>query len=263
MSAHAASHPAAGPSARRAPGPIRAIIAAIRNASAILAAAAIVAMALIMLTEAIMRYGFSNPLGWNVSAIERILMPMSVFLALPWLYITAGHVSAEIIYDRFSARWRRVARIVGHLLLLLTAAALTYAGMITVVDAFVLGDAPPPGSSEVPIPSWIWQLSQPVGAAALFLVAVLDTPRAIAEEGALDPEVDEDIAVASLHPPTGTQGPAEAQQGPAGAQGPGEAQGSAETQPPAQTQPPAETTDPEHDPERAPERPNREGGERR
>ncbi|WP_231939617.1 TRAP transporter small permease [Brevibacterium siliguriense] len=161
----------------------------------VLAAIAIVAMALIMLAESIMRYAFSAPLGWNVSAVERILMPMSVFLALPWLYVTAGHVSAEIIYDRLPARWRMTARVVGHILLLVIAAALAYSGLVTVVDSFDLGDAPPPGSSEVPMPTWIWQLSQPVGTAALFVVALLDTPRAIGEDQALVEDADSEESV--------------------------------------------------------------------
>ncbi|MCD1285419.1 TRAP transporter small permease [Brevibacterium sp. GP-SGM9] len=163
-----------------------ALITGIKLASVSLAGTAIVVMAAIMLAEAIMRYVFSEPLGWNISAVERILMPISVFLALPWLYVTAGHVSAEIVYDRFPSSWRKAARIIGHLLLLTIAAAMAWGGMVTVIDSFVLSDAPPPGSSEVPIPSWIWQLSQPVGAAALFLVALLDSRRAVIEDRALE-----------------------------------------------------------------------------
>jgi TRAP-type C4-dicarboxylate transport system permease small subunit len=179
-------------------GPLNGLITGIKLASVSLAGAAVVAMAVIMLAEAIMRYVFNDPLGWNISAVERILMPMSVFLVLPWLYVTAGHVSAEIVYDRLPAPWRLTARIIGHLLLLVTAAALVWGGMVTVVDSFVLGDAPPPGSSEVPIPSWIWELSQPVGGAALFLVALLDSRRAVVEDGALeDTERDEEALIAA------------------------------------------------------------------
>ncbi|WP_181276159.1 TRAP transporter small permease [Brevibacterium oceani] len=178
--------------------PENALIIGIKRASVTLAGAAVVAMAVIMLAEAVMRYVFTDPLGWNISAVERILMPMSVFLALPWLYVTAGHVSAEIVYDRLPAPWQMTSRIIGHLLLLVTAAALVWGGMVTVVDSFVLGDAPPPGSSEVPIPSWIWELSQPVGAAALFLVALLDSRRAVIEDGALeDTEGDEEALIAA------------------------------------------------------------------
>lgn len=188
-----AEDPTPHPPAQRRP--VRRSIAAVKNASVVLAASAIVAMALIMLAESIMRYAFSAPLGWNVSAVERILMPMSVFLTLPWLYVTAGHVSAEIIYDRLPARWRMTARAVGHVLLLVIAAALAYSGMVTVVDSFVLGEAPPPGSSEVPLPSWIWQLSQPLGTAALFVVALLDAPRAIGEDQALVEGADSEESV--------------------------------------------------------------------
>jgi TRAP-type C4-dicarboxylate transport system permease small subunit len=182
----------------RSGGPKTAVITTIKLASVILAGAAIVAMALVMLTEVIMRYVFTDPLGWNISAVERILMPMSVFLALPWLYLTAGHVSAEIIYDRLPTSWRLTVRAIGHVLILVVAAALVWGGMVTVVDSFVLGNAPPPGSSEVPIPSWIWELSQPVGAAALFLVALLDSRRAVLEERAFeDTEGDAEALIAA------------------------------------------------------------------
>ncbi|WP_131259942.1 TRAP transporter small permease [Brevibacterium aurantiacum] len=161
-------------------------IHAIKIISVSLAGAAITAMALVMLTETVMRYVFTDPLGWNISAVERIFMPMSVFLALPWLYLTAGQVSAELVYDKLPAAWRTGARLIGHVLLLLIAAALTYGGMVTVIDSFALGDAPPPGSSEIPIATWIWQLSQPVGCAALLVVAVLDTPNVIAARPSID-----------------------------------------------------------------------------
>lgn len=177
-------------------------IRAIKNASVTLAGASIVVMALVMLAETIMRYVFTNPLGWNVSAVERVFMPMSVFLALPWLYVIAGHVTAEIIYDRLPSSWRMAARIIGHVLVLVIAAALAYAGMVTVVDSLALGDAPPPGSSEIPVPSWIWQLSQPLGTAALFLVALLDTPRALSDGDALEriADAEENLAAdASEH----------------------------------------------------------------
>ncbi len=166
-------------------------VRAIKIISVTLAGVAIVAMALVMLTETLMRYVFTNPLGWNISAVERIFMPMSVFLALPWLYLTAGHVTAELVYDRLPSGWRTGARIIGHLLLLLIAAALTYGGLVTVIDSFTLGDAPPPGSSEIPIPTWLWQLSQPVGTAALFFVAVLDTPNIISDSPSTDASTTE------------------------------------------------------------------------
>lgn len=172
-------------------GPVASVINVVKISSVSLSGASIVCLALIMLAEATMRYVFTDPLGWNISVVERILMPVSVFLALPWLYITAGHVSAEIVYERLPFSLRRVARIFGHILLLVIAATLTYGGMVTVIDAFVLHDAPPPGSSEVPISSWIWELSQPVGAGALFLVALLDSRRIISEDGALE-TTDED-----------------------------------------------------------------------
>jgi hypothetical protein len=151
---------AASPAAREHLHPA---VRGIGTVSAAAAGLAVVAMFVIMLVEAGSRYLLNAPLGWNVSAVERLLMPGMVFLALPWMYVCAGHVSAGMLYSRLSAGWQRCARIIAFLCVL--------------VGAAILGDAPPPGSAEVPIPTWSWLALQPLGGLGLLLVALIDAPR--------------------------------------------------------------------------------------
>ncbi|WP_257995083.1 TRAP transporter small permease [Brevibacterium luteolum] len=135
-----------------------------------------------MLAEVVLRYLFSAPLGWNVSAVDRVLMPASVFLALPWLYVTSGHVTAEIVYDRLPSSVQRAARWLAFLVVFVSAAFLLFAGLRIAVGSMILGDSPPPGSGEIDIPTWTWQMIQPVGALGLIIVMTLDAPRFIRGE---------------------------------------------------------------------------------
>jgi TRAP-type C4-dicarboxylate transport system permease small subunit len=165
---------AASPAAREHLHPA---VRGIGTVSAAAAGLAVVAMFVIMLVEAGSRYLLNAPLGWNVSAVERLLMPGMVFLALPWMYVCAGHVSAGMLYSRLSAGWQRCARIIAFLCVLVGAALLFASGLNGAVQAAILGDAPPPGSAEVPIPTWSWLALQPLGGLGLLLVALIDAPR--------------------------------------------------------------------------------------
>ncbi|WP_051298118.1 TRAP transporter small permease subunit [Brevibacterium album] len=153
------------------------LVRGLGTGSAVLASLALALLLLIMLAETAARYALSAPLGWNVSAVERILMPGAVFLALPWMYVCAGHVSAGLVYSRLSPRARACARVVALAAVLASAALLCAAGVSGAVSAFQLGDAPPPGSSDIAVPTWMWLSLQPIGAGALLLTALVDAPR--------------------------------------------------------------------------------------
>lgn len=168
---------AADTAPRTAQQQLHPVVRGIGTASAAVAGVAVLAMFLVMLLEAGSRYLLSDPLGWNVSAVERLMMPGMVFLALPWMYVCAGHVSAGMLYSRLPAGWQRFARIIAFLCVLVGAALLFAAGLNGAVQAAILGDAPPPGSAEVPIPTWSWLALQPLGGLGLLLVVLIDAPR--------------------------------------------------------------------------------------
>src|SRR5699024_7710305 len=110
---------------------------------------AILAMMLVMVAEVLMRYIITEPLGWDISLAENILIPGLVFLGLPLAYSISAHVAAGIIYDLFPRAVRRTLDWITRLLLITCAIFLIYAGTHIAVDAFVLGSVPPPLSSQV------------------------------------------------------------------------------------------------------------------
>ena len=73
---------------------------AIATTSKYLTFFAIVTMMVVMVVEVFMRYLVAQPLGWNISLIENVLMPGLVFLGLPYAYAVGAHVAAELVYDR-------------------------------------------------------------------------------------------------------------------------------------------------------------------
>lgn len=138
---------------------------------------AIVAMMVLMVVEVVMRYLVQQPLGWNISFLENILMPALVFLGLPYGYAVGAHVAAELLYDRLSARWKRTLDWLGTLILILCAALLVYAGTQIMLTTFVDGDVPPPLSSELGLPSWTWRTFLPLGAFMMLVLVLIDTVR--------------------------------------------------------------------------------------
>lgn len=164
---------AAGPQFKDLHPAVRVIAAGSVTAAAV----ALAVLFALMLAEAAARYVFASPLGWNVSLVERVLMPGAVFLALPWMYACAGHVSAGLVYSRLPSSVRTAARVVTLIAVLGSAIVLLVAGVNGAASAFALGDAPPPGSSDIGLPTWVWLSLQPVGALGLLAVALIDAPR--------------------------------------------------------------------------------------
>lgn len=138
---------------------------------------AILAMMLVMVAEVFMRYIMTEPLGWNISLVENILMPGLVFLGLPWAYTISAHVAAGMLYDRVPRAARRTLDWVARFLLITCAAFLIYAGTHVAIDAFVLGSVPPPLSSQVRVPTWIWRSFLPLGTAMMLLLILIDLAR--------------------------------------------------------------------------------------
>lgn len=138
---------------------------------------AIVAMMIVMVIEVVMRYFVQQPLGWNISLIENVLMPGLVFLGLPYAYSVGAHVAAELVYDRLGPGLRRVLDWLGRILLALCAVFLIYAGIQITVTSFLTGEIPPPLSSEILIPAWVWRTFLPLGAFMMLMLLLIDAVR--------------------------------------------------------------------------------------
>ena len=144
---------------------------------------AIIAMMVVMVVEVFMRYFAQQPLGWNISLIENVLMPGLVFLGLPYAYSVGAHVAAELVYDRVSPKAQRVLDWLGRCLLVLCSVFLAYAGMQITVTTYLVGEIPPPLSSEILIPVWVWRTFLPVGALMMLVLVLIDAVRPSKQSG--------------------------------------------------------------------------------
>lgn len=149
----------------------------VAEGSQYVAFAALLVMMFVMVAEVLMRYFVGEPLGWNISLIEKVLLPGLVFLGLPWAYSVGAHVAAELVYDRLPSGVQRVLDWAARVLLVVCVVALAYAGTLAAVEAFALGSAPPPLSSQVPVDTWIWRSFLPVGAALMLVLVLIDMAR--------------------------------------------------------------------------------------
>jgi len=134
----------------------------------------IAAMTLLMVVEVFMRYFAGAPLGWNISMIQNVLLPGLLFLGLPWAYATGAHVTADLVYDRLPYTVQNFARALAVIVVIIGLVGLLVAGALSVYDAFVFGDAPPPLSARIALPAWTWKMFMPLGAAATLLVMIID-----------------------------------------------------------------------------------------
>lgn len=148
----------------------RAVVTASRRTTYVLLAT----LAVVMVAEAVSRYAVGAPLGWNISLIEKVLLPGIVFLGLPWACATGAHVSAGMVYERLPRTAQRVCSAIAGALELLCYVGLLVAGAAIAWTMLDVGAVPPPLSAQLPIPTWIWRLFLPVGSLGA-LVVLLDS----------------------------------------------------------------------------------------
>lgn len=153
------------------------VYSGIASTSMYLTFLAIMTMMIVMIAEVFMRYVVGQPLGWNISLIENILMPGLVFIGLPYAYSVGAHVAAELIYDRVPESWKTLFDWIRRALLILCLSLLTYAGAAITIKALLDGSIPPPHSSQVYVPTWTWRALLPVGALSMLVLVVIDIVR--------------------------------------------------------------------------------------
>lgn len=91
------------------------LIDTITRRCGILAAWIVVPLAASMVWEVISRYVFSKPTIW---AYETAYMQMGALFVLGIAYVsqTDGHVRVDLLYERFSPRWKAVVNLLGLVL---------------------------------------------------------------------------------------------------------------------------------------------------
>lgn len=132
----------------------------------------LVILTVVMVVEAFSRYLVGAPLGWNISLIEKLLLPGIVFLGLPWACASGAHVSAGMVFERLPERVQRVCTVVAAALEMVCYLTLLAAGTAIAWKMFEVGAVPPPLSAQLPIPTWVWRTFLPLGAAGAAVVLI-------------------------------------------------------------------------------------------
>ena len=119
--------------------------------------------------DAIMRY-FFNSGSIALQELEWHLFALVFLLGIAYALKEDGHVRVDILYDRFSPRWKATVNILGTLLLLLPLSLLVIEGSVWYVnEAFTSGEisGDPGGLTQ----RWLIKLAIPASFVFLILSA--------------------------------------------------------------------------------------------
>ncbi|MBD0863137.1 TRAP transporter small permease subunit [Gordonia sp. zg691] len=144
---------------------------------AVLAGASILAIVVLTLVEALSRTAFSSPLGWSVGFIEQYLLTATAFFGIVTAYRSGAHVAVVSVYNKLGERARKVCLIVSHSVVIIGMLAIGLAGLDATIFAITSGEGPVPGSSEIPLPSWVWRSIVPIAMAMGLVVVIIDLYR--------------------------------------------------------------------------------------
>lgn len=154
--------------------PLTVIHRAINQVSLWVTFAFLAVLTVVMVVEALARYALGSPLGWNISLIENFLLPGIVFLGLPWARTMGAHVSAGMVYERLPARVQRVSRGLALGIEMACYLALLISGLAIAITMAEIGAVPPPLSSQLFVPSWVWRSFLPLGAGAALVLVLIE-----------------------------------------------------------------------------------------
>lgn len=132
------------------------------------------ALTIVMVIEALARYAFGAPLGWNISLIENFLLPGIVFLGLPWARTMGAHVSAGMVYERLPKGVQTASRGLALGIEVVCYLALLISGLAITITMAEIGAVPPPLSSQLSVPSWVWRSFLPIGAGAALVLVLIE-----------------------------------------------------------------------------------------
>lgn len=142
-----------------------------------IAGASVVILCILTLVEIVMRSVFHHPLGWNVSVIEKFLLPMIAFFGLVTAYRTASHIAVASLFARLNPRIRKFILVLIHLLMLTVLLTLLVAGWNKTAMSVELGHRVLPGLADLPLPDWTFLVIVPLSALLGVIVVALDLVR--------------------------------------------------------------------------------------
>lgn len=110
----------------------------VTHALAWLSGLLIVALALLVTAEVVLRYFFKSPLGWSVEVSEYIVLFLT-FLAAPWVLKYDQHVRVDVLVESLPNPARRVTRWVGNLIGLAACLILLYYSSVLFYESITTG----------------------------------------------------------------------------------------------------------------------------
>ena len=149
--------------------PVDRSLRSVENAMLGVSLFALVTMMVVMVVDVVMRYLVGAPLSWSVGFISDYALIAMFFLGLPYTVREGAHVHIDLLYQRLGDRGRRVVASIAVVLSSAFVLVIAYGGWMKTVDAFTHGDAPIPGSSDLPWPVWTSAVMVPLGAGVTLL----------------------------------------------------------------------------------------------
>ncbi|WP_431285166.1 TRAP transporter small permease [Humitalea sp. 24SJ18S-53] len=148
--------------------PLASAVAALSRLAGAIGSVATVTCLLLIGWSVVARYVFGQPQGW-IDKVAGWLVVALVLLAAPEAQRRFEHIGVDIAVGRIGPAWARAARIAGAVSVAVVAAILFFAGLEAVEFSRMVGLM----TDIEGVPEWWIQVILPVGAAVLFLVAVV------------------------------------------------------------------------------------------
>jgi TRAP-type C4-dicarboxylate transport system permease small subunit len=109
------------------------------DATGMIAGVCILAMAVAITVDVLMRHFGFGTLGWVVEVSEYDLFVVTM-LGAPWVLRKGGHVRVDLVVSALTGSARRAAELAAEVIGLLFAAALGIFGLLGTIDSYQSGD---------------------------------------------------------------------------------------------------------------------------
>jgi TRAP-type C4-dicarboxylate transport system permease small subunit len=119
-------------------------------------------MCIIVVTDITMRTLFNSGIPGTIEIGEYLLVTVG-FIALAQVQSLGGHITFDMVIDRFTPRFRYIAEICNRIILLLFSCLFIYASAKVAINAYVDGESTWFGIYIVPV--WCFRWVIPIGMA--------------------------------------------------------------------------------------------------
>ena len=139
------------------------------------------AILVVVCIDVIGRNFFATPLSWAIEGSGLFLIG-GIFLAAPRVELDRTHILLDILYDRYSLKWKRICDIITRLVAFFWMAGATVRSAVEIHTSYVLLES----GTDFRYPFWPMRLIMTIGFAlvALALICtIISSIRELREEG--------------------------------------------------------------------------------